>query len=83
MLPALRRFKPDLLLVSAGFDAWRRDPVGGMAVGRAGFRRWGELLAGLASECCRGRMLSVLEGGYDLEALPDLVGSYLEGLRAG
>jgi acetoin utilization deacetylase AcuC-like enzyme len=83
ILPALRRFAPDVLLLSAGFDAWRGDPVGGMRVSEEGFRRWGELLRGLAAEVCGGRVLAVLEGGYDLASLPRLVESHLEGLAGG
>ncbi|HEV7518132.1 MAG TPA: histone deacetylase, partial [Thermoanaerobaculia bacterium] len=73
VLPALRRFAPDVLLVSAGFDAWQGDPLGGMAVTAAGFARWGEQLRALAEEVCGGRLLAVLEGGYDLVNLPWLV----------
>jgi len=80
VLPALRAFAPDVLLVSAGFDAWRADPLGGMAVTEAGFRSWGAQLAALASEVCGGRLLAVLEGGYDLDALPGLVEGCLQGL---
>ncbi len=80
VLPALRRFAPDLLLVSAGFDAWRGDPLGGMNVSAAGYEAWGQLLAGLASAVCAGRIVSVLEGGYDIPSLGDLAVSYLRGL---
>jgi acetoin utilization deacetylase AcuC-like enzyme len=83
VLPALRRFAPDMLLLSAGFDAWMRDPLGGMAVSEQGFARWGEWLRRLAGEACGGRILAVLEGGYDLQALPKLVAAHLEGLEAG
>ncbi len=80
VLPALRRFAPDVLVVSAGFDAWRGDPLGGMRVSRDGFAAWGRALAALAAEACDGRVLTLLEGGYDLAALPDLVVAHLEGL---
>jgi acetoin utilization deacetylase AcuC-like enzyme len=79
VLPALGSFKPEVLLVSAGFDAWRNDPVGGMQVSAAGFARWGVLLRDLADHSCGGRSLSLLEGGYDLEALPKLANRYLTG----
>ncbi len=82
VIPALESFAPQLLLISAGFDAWRADPLGGMEVTMAGFERWGELLAGVASEVCSGRSLSLLEGGYDLSRLGELVERYLTGLRA-
>ncbi len=83
VLPALRRFAPDVLLLSAGFDAWRRDPLGGMQVTEEGFRRWGDWLRELAAEICGGRVLALLEGGYDLDSLPRLVEAHLEGLAGG
>jgi acetoin utilization deacetylase AcuC-like enzyme len=72
-----------VLLLSAGFDAWMGDPLGGMAVTAEGFARWGEWLRQLAAETCGGRVLAVLEGGYDLESLPRLVAAHLQGLAAG
>jgi acetoin utilization deacetylase AcuC-like enzyme len=83
VLPALRRFAPDVLLLSAGFDAWMHDPLGGMAVSEAGFASWGEWLRQLAAEACGGRVLAVLEGGYDLAVLPRLVAAHLQGLSGG
>jgi acetoin utilization deacetylase AcuC-like enzyme len=80
VLPALRRFAPDLLLLSAGFDSWRHDPLGGMRVSEEGFERWGNWLGDLAAELCSGRVLAVLEGGYDLARLPHLVAAHLRGL---
>ncbi len=79
LLPALRGFAPDVLLVSAGFDAWRGDPVGGMALSEDAFHRFGLDLAAVAEEICDGRLVSVLEGGYDLSALPGLIDLYLLG----
>jgi acetoin utilization deacetylase AcuC-like enzyme len=80
VLPALHAYAPDVLLVSAGFDVWRADPLGGMAVTEAAFASWGAQLAALADEVAGGRLLSVLEGGYDLDNLPRLVESYLQGV---
>ncbi len=80
VVSALERFEPQLLLISAGFDAWRDDPLGGMEVTAEGYRQWGERLAAVATELCSGRSLSLLEGGYDLERLGELVESYLKGL---
>ena len=82
VIPALRRFAPDVLVISAGFDTWRGDPLGGMRVSRDGFAAWGRALAALAGEVSGGRVLALLEGGYDLAALPDLVAAHLEGLAA-
>jgi acetoin utilization deacetylase AcuC-like enzyme len=73
--PAVRAFEPELLLVSAGFDAAASDPIGGMSVSEEGFRELGRRASGLA-----GRLALVLEGGYDVESLPLLVGASLEGL---
>ncbi len=83
VLPALAAYRPDVLLVSAGFDAWKRDLLGGMRVGEEGFADWGRRLGALAREVCGSRILSVLEGGYDLHALPDLVEGYLDGVAEG
>ncbi len=80
ILPALAAFRPDVLVLSAGFDAWRGDPLGGMAVTEEGFASWGRQLAALADEVAEGRLLAVLEGGYDLANLPLLVDGFLGGL---
>ena len=64
---------PEALLISAGFDAWRADPLGGMQVTERGFEDWGRWLASFATSRCQGRFASVIEGGYDVAALPTLV----------
>ena len=73
--PAIRAFAPDLLLVSAGYDAAAGDPLGGMLVSADGFRELARRARGLCD-----RVACVLEGGYDVKTLPDLVGATLEGL---
>ncbi len=78
--PAIRDFRPQMLLVSAGFDAWRHDPLGGMRVGRKAIADWGRRLGALADELCEGRLLACLEGGYDLESLPGLVSDHLRAI---
>ena len=80
VLPALAAFRPDVLVLSAGFDAWAGDPLGGMRVSEEGFGEWGRRLGALADELCGGRVLALLEGGYDLAALPRLVAAHLAGL---
>ncbi len=80
VLPALRRFAPELLLISAGFDAWQGDPLGGMQVSAAAFEVWGEKLGRIAAEICDGRSVSVLEGGYDIPRLGELTEGYVRGL---
>ena len=79
MLTALRGWRPDALLVSAGFDAWQDDPLGGLRVSLEGYEAAGTRLAALADEYCGGRFVSLLEGGYDVASLPDLVASYCRG----
>jgi acetoin utilization deacetylase AcuC-like enzyme len=76
--PAVSAFEPELLLVSAGFDAHEADPLAGMRVTAAGFRD-------LAARCARlaPRIGAVLEGGYNVATLPDLVQAALEGFRSG
>ena len=71
IVPALRQFEPDLLLVSAGFDAHERDPLGGMRLTAGGFAAMTMELRRVAEECCEGRMALVTEGGYDFLALTE------------
>ena len=66
VLPVLRQFGPELILVSAGFDAHEDDPLGGMRVTADGFGNLISMLADVADECCDGRLAAVTEGGYDL-----------------
>ena len=69
ILPALRKFKPDLLLISAGFDAHKDDPLASIMLVEDDFRWLTEELMQIANNYCQGRIISVLEGGYNLEAL--------------
>jgi acetoin utilization deacetylase AcuC-like enzyme len=68
-LPALESFRPDVLLVSAGYDAHYRDPLGGLRMTTEGFARLSSLLADAAARLCGGKVAVVTEGGYDLGAL--------------
>jgi acetoin utilization deacetylase AcuC-like enzyme len=74
--PAVRAFEPELVLVSAGFDAHVDDPLAGMRVTADGFRELARRSAALGP-----RVAAVLEGGYDPRTLPTLVGAALEGFR--
>src|SRR5690606_36569900 len=65
-VPALRRFRPDVILVSAGFDAHVDDPLASLRVTRRGFRAMAARLRHVADEICEGRLVCALEGGYDL-----------------
>jgi acetoin utilization deacetylase AcuC-like enzyme len=75
--PAVHRFEPDLVLVSAGFDAHRDDPLAEMEVTADGFRELASRCAALAP-----RVAAVLEGGYNLDTLPDLVAAAVEGFES-
>lgn len=82
LIPALREYRPEFILVSAGFDAHRRDPLGGMKVSEQGFAWMSGELEKVAREFCRGRTVYTLEGGYDLEGLSKSVQGVLELLMA-
>jgi acetoin utilization deacetylase AcuC-like enzyme len=69
LVPLARRYKPQLILISAGYDSHVADPIGGMAVTTAGFGEMAHIVRGLADELCEGRVAAVLEGGYNVEAL--------------
>jgi acetoin utilization deacetylase AcuC-like enzyme len=82
ILPILRQFNPNLLLVSAGFDAHERDPLGGMRVTSEGFSAMTLALREVAEECCAGRIAAVTEGGYDLRALAETLRGVVSVLSA-
>ena len=67
--PILRQFRPELILISAGFDAHMDDPLAGMRLTTPQFGRLTAHLAAVADECCDGRVVAVIEGGYNLQAL--------------
>ena len=75
--------RPELVLISAGFDAHRNDPIGSLGLDTDDFRRLTELVLQIADVHCQGRVVSCLEGGYNLEALGESVAVHLEGLLAG
>ncbi|RIY03383.1 histone deacetylase family protein [Aureimonas flava] len=83
VLPALNRFAPDLVIISAGFDAHHRDPLAGLNLVEADFD-WatGKLLE-VASRYSRERLVSVLEGGYDLVGLERSVAAHVQRLMIG
>jgi acetoin utilization deacetylase AcuC-like enzyme len=68
-VPKLAQFRPDVLLISAGFDAFQHDPLAGMKVTHAGFAAMAHRLRAAAERWSAGRVVAVLEGGYDLEGL--------------
>jgi len=82
ILPIARSFDPQFVLVSAGFDAHRDDPLASMALSAEAFGDMTDALVALADECCDGRIMCLLEGGYSLEALRDSVKLVLEHLAS-
>lgn len=73
IIPAIREFAPEFIIISAGFDAHEADPLAGLALTNEGFAGITGKIADLANEICDGRMISTLEGGYNLSALADSV----------
>ena len=80
ILPRLRNFAPDLILVSAGFDAHYRDPLGNLQLTEADYAWATRALMKLAEKHCGGRLVSLLEGGYDLEGLSRSAAAHVQAL---
>jgi acetoin utilization deacetylase AcuC-like enzyme len=76
-LPRLQRFSPQFLLISAGFDGHRDDPLAHQKLSREGYQAMGRSLIDLAREEAGGRLITVLEGGYNLTVLADCVEDHL------
>ncbi len=79
--PIARQYAPQFVLISAGFDAHARDPLGGMQVTEGGFKAMARSLLAVARECASGRCAAILEGGYDLTAIRDSASEVLQELR--
>ena len=80
ILPAVNGFAPDFVIISAGFDAHRRDPMAGIELS-TGFYRWmTERMLEVADRHAGGRLVSMLEGGYDLQALAECVSVHVQTL---
>jgi len=82
VLPVVRQFEPDLILLSAGFDAHERDPLAGMRLTTPAFGAMTMALRKVAEECCKGRIFAVTEGGYDIKALAQSLLSAIGSLGA-
>lgn len=80
ILDPLKNFKPDLIIISAGFDAHKHDPLGGLRLVEADFMWATAKLGEIADQSCSGRIVSMLEGGYNLEALAKSVGVHVRTL---
>ena len=80
LVPAADQFRPQLMLISAGFDAHRDDPLASLNVTESGYAALTRLIVDLARRHCDGRIVSVLEGGYELRALSASVEAHLRAL---
>jgi acetoin utilization deacetylase AcuC-like enzyme len=83
LLPAVDGFAPELILVSAGFDAHHRDPLGSLMMTADDFGWATRELMSLAEKHCDGRLVAILEGGYDLQGLADSVAAHVSELIKG
>jgi acetoin utilization deacetylase AcuC-like enzyme len=81
LAPAARAFKPDFILISAGFDSMRDDLLGRFDLTPQGFADIARVVVNLGNELCRGRIVSVLEGGYRLDGLADSVAAHVKVLK--
>jgi len=77
------QMKPELILLSAGFDAHRKDPVGGLTLDEEHYFEAGKWIAQLARQHCDGKLVSILEGGYHLQHMPQCVDAHLKGITHG
>jgi acetoin utilization deacetylase AcuC-like enzyme len=82
VVPALFAHRPDLIVVSAGYDAHAADPLAELRLSTDTYAQVAVRLASIAGELCGGRTVWVLEGGYDLDALAASVGATLQALEA-
>jgi acetoin utilization deacetylase AcuC-like enzyme len=80
LVPAMESFHPQFVLISAGFDAHRADPLGGLSLSTEAFAEATRILRGIADRFASGRIVSALEGGYDLDALAASTAIHLESL---
>jgi acetoin utilization deacetylase AcuC-like enzyme len=78
--PAAQSFRPEMILISCGFDAHRDDPLAAMNVTREGYREMGAIVRALADDLCEGRLMFVLEGGYAASGLRDGVNAVLDAI---
>ena len=81
LLPAVKAAKPELIIISAGFDAHADDPLGGLNLTDQDFATLTTMIRQLAEDCADGRIVSLLEGGYNLDALASSVRAHLNALR--
>ena len=81
LIDAAKRCRPELVLISAGFDAHAQDPIGSLGLETEDFATLSKLVLGVAKEHCGGKVVSLLEGGYNVTALADCVALHLSVLN--
>lgn len=81
LVPAMENFKPELVLISAGFDAHEADPLGGFTLSTEDYAVLTEIVMSIANHYCNGKIVSILEGGYDLKALADSAALHVKTLN--
>lgn len=81
ILPKLNDYKPEFILISAGFDAHASDPLANINLTTSSYRWMTEQIMDIAEQCCGARIISLLEGGYNLEALPKCIATHLMALN--
>jgi acetoin utilization deacetylase AcuC-like enzyme len=79
-VPVADEFKPEFVIISAGFDAHKDDPLASMGLTEAGYADLTGIVAGIAKRHAKGRILSSLEGGYNLTALAASVDAHIQAL---
>jgi len=80
MTEVVKPFKPDFIFISAGFDTYKDDPLGGLGLEIEDYASLTNMVTAVADECCQGRLVSTLEGGYDLQGLPLCIEAHLSAL---
>jgi len=80
LLPAAKKFKPELTLISAGFDSRIGDPLGRFIIDDKGFRELTKIMLEIANIAGQGKLVSILEGGYNLKGLASAVQAHMEEL---
>jgi acetoin utilization deacetylase AcuC-like enzyme len=81
--PVSMKFKPELVLISAGFDPYYKDPLGGMKVTPNGFACLARILMNVADQCCGGKVVLTLEGGYHISGLAESIKAVLIEMKDG
>ncbi|MGB2697188.1 MAG: histone deacetylase [Candidatus Zixiibacteriota bacterium] len=80
LYPAAKQFSPDFVLISAGFDGHKDDPLSNLNLTAEGYKNLTQIIMDLSKECCQGKVVSVLEGGYNLKVFSESVEAHLTAL---